>query len=632
VEHDYSAEKYRAALLSVASELKTKIKAGKVANANHPAVQSFLQAAAPSGTGTQAYTVQSGYAAPEADKAGFGFSGLDIVRGILNQLQKDSDEEATQIQQSEAKAEAQWAADKEAYYGEKAANDQKLTALQLLKEQAKQAADDLGADAELAARAAELQGKYLAKLELTCDSATRFFEYKTRSRNTEIETLQAAINVLESADLEIAIPAETRDAATQDFYTETSLGATLLGVQGHHKNAAAKKQDISAFNAVMQELHVPTQTEKATWKNQWSKIQKNAASQSSLLEETLNRFAAAPIAKEGIALLTEKINTWIDKISADDAADLQLYTACKGEVATADMFMKNKLHAKEMATIKAQFDADQQTTNSGASVKVSADLVDLKTQINELNTVRTNDKDAFSENLRKEELTLRALKKAIQILRHFYGGAPKGATLLQTGQEPQKVSKVITGQMAANITNRLQGSEGALLAGKTVIENLEIGANQCEGSIDVLNKNEKAAIANHAQMLVYLEKRYALKQKQYDEITIFLSTLEDAVVKSTAAKVAATGEADNAVLIHAAYDEKCTPITQSYGSNHEDRTRFQQELLRLKELLLGWGQAATTVTKQGLPQLSLLQHSKEGFLSQQPQESSWFQKLSHLLA
>merc|ERR1719473_2495552 len=96
-------------------------------------------------------------------------------------------------------------------------------------------------------------------------------------------------------------------------------------------------------------------------------------------------------------------------------------------------------HEKEMAEIRAQYDADKVDNNKGASDKVQADLNTLEDQITALKNVRKDDKKAFGEALRKEELTLRALKKAIQILRHFYGGANKGATFLQTHGEDDPV-------------------------------------------------------------------------------------------------------------------------------------------------------------------------------------------------
>jgi hypothetical protein len=375
----------------------------------------------------------------------------------------------------------------------------------------------------------------------TCTTAQEDHESTTKSRNAELTALTTAKKIL----------SETSSGAVSQTYS-------FLEVDHESQSLTRLKSRADLANAEIVNL--------------LKKLAKE--NHSAALAQLASRIAATlrygkTGAQDPFTKVKQLITDLLAKLQAEAQADATEKSYCDTEMAKTDA-KKAELDA-EMAQLSTEID---QVTAASAQLKnevteLSASLAKLAKSQADMDAMRTESHQQYLQAKGDLELGLRGVRKAIGLLKEYYGGSgAASASLLELSAS--------TKQPASPTHDKAQG------AGEGIIASLEVVDADFARDLALEQTAEDDAEAEYQKISTQNKDAKDIKQRDVQYKTKELKSMAKATSELSGDK-STTGSMYEAVLEYLGkLKERCIGKAESYETI---KSRREAELQGLKEAL-----------------------------------------------
>jgi len=510
----YDRPQAQAALLQVANLIPKESK--KV-------IDAFLQQDPEAG---DAENIGYGVSAPEANAYEFQSQGIiDMLQKLLdkfederNTLEKEETNarHAFEMLMQDLKAQIE---------GATQAREEKAE----VKAKKLQAAADAKGDLEDTTTTMEEDKKYLADLTATCEQKATDFEARQTLRAEEIQAIEKAIEILESA-------------------------AVSGNAEKHLPTLAQMKS--SSFAQLRADNRNPNQLRVAAYLKD-----KAGELNSRVLSALAVRVADDPFKK-----VKKMIKDLIVKLMEEAAEEAEHKGWCDTELSTNEQTRKEK--TEQVEVLHAEIDELE-----ASIAKLTEEIADLTAAVAEIDKavaeatkIREEEKAKNAETIKDAQDAQTAVAQALTVLKEFYAKAAEATALLQ--QAPPEIFD--------SPYKGMQGESGGVIGMLEVIQS-DFARLEAETAAA-----EEQAQKEYDQFMDDSAVDKAQKQKDIEHKTAKKQNQEQALVEKKTDLEGTQKELDAAL----AYYEKLKPSCVDAGVSYEDRVaRRKEEIESLQEAL-----------------------------------------------
>lgn len=446
---------------------------------------------------------------------------LDVLQGLMEKC----DAQLAALRKAENAARHAFAMTKQSLEDQAAADNSDLRAQKAAKAGAEEAV--AGATADLAVTSKDLADaeSALATAKSTCAQVTADHEASVKGRAEELEAIKAAITTLQ----------ETSGGAVQQSYSLLQISAASRG-----RSQLASMEIVDMVKKLARRHHSGSLAQLA------SKV------------EAVLKYGAAGGA-DPFAKVKGLISEMIARLEAEASADAAEKAYCDEEIAKTEA-KKGELEAL-VAKLTSKIDAA-----AAASAKLKGQVKDLQAELATLaknqarmDGIRADENAAYIQAKADLELGLKGVRKAIDILRDFYGGA----SLVQQPATP--VYHV-----------------AATGAGTSIIGILEVVESDFAKNLATAETDEADAAADYAKVTQANKITKTQKDQDVNYKTQEAVALDKKNSELSSDRATANSELDAVLEYYGEIKDRCIAKPETYA----DRSaRRQAEIEGLKEAL-----------------------------------------------
>merc|ERR1719426_114385 len=380
----------------------------------------------------------------------------------------------------------------------------------------------------------------LATAQASCMQVAADHEVTLKGRAEELEVLAKAKQIL----------AETTAGAVEETYSFLQE-ATVSRLRT--RADLAHMEVISLIKNLAQKHH--------------SKALEKLASQIQVLMQYGAKFGDDPF-KKVKGLITELI----DRLMAEAAAEATEKAYCDEQMAKTEA-KKSELEA-DIASLTAKIDkAAAASARLKEEVKeLQAELAALAKSQAEMDKIRGEEHAAYVDAKADLELGLGGVRKAIDVLKEYYGGAA-AAALVQSGEGDADVMQ------QPPLPEKHEKASGA---GGGIIDILEVVESDFSKNLAEEETAEADAVATYEKVTQENKITKALKDQDVKYKTQEFTSLDKEIAELTSDKDTLSEELVSVLDYYAKIKDRCIAKPETY---EERQRRRQAEIAGLKEAL-----------------------------------------------